>query len=196
MKKILVIVGLAALMAASAAQAQEDYLAAFASPAAVLNATNNFGYLINWKVGDSANYNVTIASLPIPGTMVEAVTKDEGDGTLWFNETIDLVIQKQSIDVQIDKTNGKILKELVNGQEQTVDNTPPTVISQEYTSVSVPAGTFKAIHIVAKTTSQGQDVQMEEWANPKDVCMAGTIKAIETTQGQTITMELTSFKKN
>jgi hypothetical protein len=196
MKKILVIVGLAALLAASAAQAQEDYLSAFASPAVLTNGVGPLGYLINWKVGDSANYNVTISQLPIPGTMVQSVTKDEGDGTLWFNETIDLVIQKQSVDAQIDKTNGKILKELVNGQEQTVDNTPPKVISQEYTSVTVPAGTFKAIHIVATTTSQGQDVQMEEWANPKDVCMAGSIKVIETTQGQTITMELTSFKKN
>lgn len=195
MKKILVIVGLAALLAASAAQAQEDYLSVFASPAVITSGVGPLGYLINWKVGDIANFNVTIAQLPFPGTMVTSVTKDDNDGTLWFNETIDLTIQKQSVDIQIDKSSGKILKEIMNGQEQTVDNTPPKVVSQEYTSITVAAGTFKAIHIVATTTSQGQPVQMEEWANPKDVCMTGSIKMIETTQGQTVTMELTSFKK-
>jgi hypothetical protein len=198
MKKILVIVGLAALMAASAAQAEENLLAAFTNPSVIVNSQDEsvLGYLINWKVGDGANYNVTMAQLPIPGTMTKAVTKDENDGTLWFNETIDLMIQKQSVDIQIDKTSGKVLKEIVNGQEQTVDNTPPTVISQDYTSVTVPAGTFKAIHIVAKTTTQGQEAQIEEWANPKDTCMDGSIKMIMTTQGQTITMEMTNFKKN
>ena len=82
MKKILVIVGLAALMAASAAQAEEYLLAAFANPNMIVNSSDEhaLGYLINWKVGDGANYNVTIAQLPIPGTMTKAVTKDEGDG--------------------------------------------------------------------------------------------------------------------
>ena len=178
----------------------DEIMDAMTSPSVIANSIamdeTVLGFLINWKVGDGANYNVTMAQLPIPGTMAKSVTKDENDGTLWFNETIDLVIQKQSVDVQIDKTTAKILKELVNGQEQTVDNTPPTVISQDYGSVTVPAGTFKAIHIKAKAQSQGQDVEMEEWANPKDTCMDGSIKTIMTTQGQTITMEMTNFKKN
>jgi hypothetical protein len=200
MKKILALAGMAILAVASVAQADSDVdalLAALRNPHVVVDGQdlNDLGYLINWKVGDGANYNVTMAQLPFPGTMTKSVTKDEGT-TLWFNETIDLVIQKQSVDIQMDKTNGKILQELVNGQAQTVDNTPPTIISQDYGSVTVPAGTFKAIHIVAKTTENNQDVQMEEWANPKDTCMDGSIKVIMTTQGQTITMEMTSFKKN
>ena len=67
---------------------------------------------------------------------------------------------------------------------------------KEIGQIHAAAGTFKAIHIVAKTSAQGQDAQIEEWANPKDTCMDGSIKMIMTTQGQTITMEMTSFKKN
>jgi hypothetical protein len=194
MKNILAIIGLVAVTAAPAAQAA-DLFSAFTNPNLIVNSGDEsaLGYLINWKVGDGAEYNVDMG-LPFKGTMVKSVTKDEGD-TLWFNQTVDLLIQKQSIDVQIDKTTGKTLKELVNGQEQTIDNTPPTIVSQDYTSVTVPAGTFKAIHIVAKTQQDGKDVQIEEWANPKETPMDGSIKMIMTTQGQTITMEMTKFTK-
>ena len=197
MKKVLVLVGLAAIMAMPAAHADDaaDFTATFMQP--LINASiPSARDLINWKVGDEEDYNVTMAALPVPGSMVEKVTKDDGDGTLWFNETINMLIENQSVDIQIRKSDAKILQELVNGQPQQIDDTPPTVVSQDYESVTVPAGTFKAIHIVAKTTQQGQAVQLEEWANPKATCMDGSLKAIITTQGQTITEELKTFHKN
>ena len=133
------------------------------------------GYLINWKVGDGANYNVTIASLPIPGTMTKAVTKDEGD-TLWFNETIDLTIQKQSVDVQIDKTRRQ--------NPERARQRPRTDHRQHSSDRHLPG-----LHLCDRSCrhlqgdphrredhAQGQDVQMEEWANPKDTCMDGSIK--------------------
>jgi hypothetical protein len=197
MKNILTLVSLVALMAVPAAQAdsQANLAATFLQPIA-LAGIHNLGNLINWKVGDGANYNVTISSFPINGTMVKSVTKDNGDGTFWFNETIDLTIQKQVVDIEMDRSNAKILKYQVNGQDQAIPDEKVTVVSQDYGSVTVPAGTFKAVHIVAKTTAQGKDVQLEEWANPKDTCMDGSIKIIETTDGTTINMEMTSFKKN
>lgn len=198
MKKLIVLIGL--VMAISAAQAS-DYIAALTSPSMMAAITqlnqSTLGNLINWKVGDAMYSNVTIQGMPINGTMTESVTKDNGDGTFWFNQTIDLMIQKQSADIEMNRADGKILKYVVNGQEQTPpDNSNIQIISQDYGSVTVPAGTFKAIHIVAKTQQQGQDVQIEEWANPKDTAMDGGIKTIMVTQGQTITMELTKFTKN
>jgi hypothetical protein len=197
MKNIFAIVGLVALMAAPAAFAdsQADFAATLMQPIA-LGGIHNLGDLINWKVGDGANYNVTVSSFPINGTMTKTVTKDNGDGTFWFNETIDLTIQKQVVDIEMSRADAKILKYQVNGQDQAIPDEKVTVVSQDYGSVTVPGGTFKAVHIVAKTTSQGKDVQLEEWANPKDTCMDGSIKIIETSDGTTITMEMTSFKKN
>jgi len=197
MKNIISVVGLVALMAAPAAFAdsQADLAGDLLQPIAAAG-LHNLGNLINWKVGDGANYNVTVSSFPIQGSMVKSVTKDNGDGTFWFNETIDLTIQKQVVDIEMSRADAKILKYQVNGQDQAIPDDKITVVSQDYGSVTVPAGTFKAVHIVAKTTSQGNDVQLEEWANPKDTCMDGSIKIIESTQGNTITMEMTSFKKN
>ena len=57
--------------------------------------------------------------------------------------------------------------------------------------MTVPAGTFKAIHIVAKNK---QVDHIELWANPRDTVMDGAIKQTMTTQGIDIVMELTSFK--
>ena len=104
---------------------------------------------------------------------------------------MDLTIQKQKVEIQINKADGKVLKTIVNGQEQNTPDDPIQVISQDYVDVTVPAGTFKAIHIVAKTK---QVDHVEVWANPRDTVMEGTLKQDMTTQGMDIDMALTSFK--
>src|ERR1700691_6193242 len=106
MKNILAIVGLVALMAPAVHADESDFAATYIQP--LVSSTIGTLDLINWKVGDGANYNVTISSMPIPGTMVKVVTKDENDGTIWFNETVDLTIEKQSVDIQMSKADGKI----------------------------------------------------------------------------------------
>lgn len=146
--------------------------------------------LINWKVGDSADYNVSAGSFGTLGTMTKAVTKDEGT-TLWLKEDMNLSIQQQKVEVQINKADGKILKLIVNGQEQAVPDDKIEIISQDYAEVTVPAGKFKAIHVIAKSKESSK---IEVWANPRDTIMEGTIKQIMATQmGFDLTIELTKF---
>ena len=146
--------------------------------------------LINWKVGDTTKYNVAVSF--IKGTNVKSVTSDEGT-SIWVRQNMDLMVQKQVVDIQMNKADGKILKMLVNGKEQAVPNDKVEVISQDYAKVTVPAGTFDSIHIIAKTE---QISKIEVWANPRDTAMDGTLKQIAASQMGDITMELTSFSRN
>jgi len=144
--------------------------------------------LINWKVGDTATYTVTLGGLPFGGTMVKAVTKSD-DTTITMTQDIDLTIQKQKVEAVISRADGKILKLTVNGQDQAIPDDKPEIISQDVTEIDVPAGHFKAIHIVAKTK---QVSKIEEWANPRDTVMDGALKVIENAQ-TVVTLELKTF---
>ena len=56
----------------------------------------------------------------------------------------------------------------------------------------MPAGTFKCVHIVAKSKSASK---IELWANPAETVMEGSIKQIAASAMGDVTMEMTSFKK-
>ena len=151
-----------------------------------------FGDLINWKVGDTSTYNVGFAGLGNIGTMVKSVTKDEGTA-IWIRQDMNLAIQKQNVEALINKEDGKVLKLLVNGKEQALPDDKVEVISQDYTEITVPAGTFKVLHIVAKTKDAPK---LEIWANPRDIVMEGTAKQTIQSQMGEITMELVSQKRS
>ena len=147
-------------------------------------------YLLDWKVGDTANFVVHLGMFG-DGSMKKHVTKFEGD-TLWMRQDVDMIIQKQVCDVQIDRNNAQVLKMICNGQEQSLPDGEIEIISQDYETITVPAGTFKSIHIVAKS----KDIKkMELWANPQETPMEGTLKMIMSTDFMDITMELTSFSR-
>lgn len=147
--------------------------------------------LINWTVGDTANYDVSAGAFGKVGTMVKAVTKDEGKA-LWVQQDMDLQFQKQKVEILIQKSNGQILKMLLDGKEQKIPDQNIEIISQDYTDITVPAGTFKVLHIVAKT----KDIsKLEIWANPKETVMDGAVKQTVATGLVDITTELTSFKR-
>lgn len=145
--------------------------------------------LINWKVGDTASYNVGMG-FPL-GTSTKSVTKDEGTA-IWVTQQMSLMGQKQVIEVLINKADGKVLKMIVNGKEEAVPNDPIEIISQDYATIKVPAGTFEVIHIVAKSA---QSSKIEVWANPRDIVMDGTAKQSAATQFGNMTLELTSQKR-
>lgn len=145
--------------------------------------------LINWKLGDQMSYNMKMAFGS--GKSVKEVTKDEGTA-LWITQVMNILGQNQKAEILINKEDGKILKMIVNGKEQSPDNEQPEIISQEYVKVTVPAGTFDSIHIIAKTKSVSK---LEIWANPQATCMDGSVKTIANTQFGAITLELTSFVK-
>lgn len=147
--------------------------------------------LIDWKIGDEQTFSIT-AMFGMSGQMVKSVTREEGEA-VWFRQAISLMGQNEVMDTLINRADGKVLKMLKNGQEQPLptDDDKPEIISQDYGPVTVPAGTFQAIHIVAKTKKVSK---LELWANPRDTVMEGTLKTVVNTGMMDITMQLTSFK--
>jgi hypothetical protein len=79
-----------------------------------------------------------------------------------------------------------------NGQEQSIPDNDIEIISQDATEIKVKAGTFKAIHIVAKSK---EIERIEMWANPRDTAIDGTIKQMVKSQMGMISFELTAFKR-
>lgn len=146
--------------------------------------------LIDWKVGDYMDYRVS-GAFGNMGTMRKEVTSDEGTA-LWVRQTIDLMGQNEIVDMLIRKSDGKILKVIRNGEEQEVPDGDVEVIEQNYEEVTVPAGTFDSIHIVANT----RDVEnLQVWVNMRDTSMDGTLKQVVPTNFMTLTMELTGFHR-
>ena len=145
--------------------------------------------LIDWKVGDEANYN--ISSLLGKGTMKKGVTRDEGTG-LWVKQELVLGATHDTTEILINKADAKILKMIHNGKEEPVPDQKIEIISQDYGQVTVPAGTFKALHVVAKTPKVNK---IEIWVNPNETCMEGMLKQVANMGFISLTLELTSFVK-
>lgn len=147
--------------------------------------------LINWKVGDEADFNISMGFLG-KGTMHKFVAKDEGEA-LWVTQDMNIMNQRQKVEVLIRKADGTILKMLQNGKETQVPKDKFEIDEQEVTTVTVPAGTFDCVHI----TGHSKDVKKADiWANPAATVMEGTLKQVMTTQmGIDMTLELQKFKK-
>ena len=145
--------------------------------------------LLNWKVGDSSDYTVSMSFGK--GNMHKEVTGEEGNG-VWLTQKVAIMGQKDNSQILLDRDTGKVLKMLHNGKEEAVSNEQPEIISQDYTDVTVPAGTFKAMHIVAKTKTVKH---LEIWNNTKEVVIDGDIKDIISTQYGDVTLELTKQHK-
>ena len=172
----------------------------FLSPALVQEVQNTMSAqlerstldLINWKIGDNMVYDVELGSMGKLGSMTMAASKDEG-AAVWVKEEANLMGQNDVTEILINRADGKVLKMIHNGQEQQVPNQDIEIISQDYTSVTVPAGTFKCMHVVAKS----KDVsKMEIWANPQATALMGMVQQSMDSQMGTVTLKLTSFKKN
>jgi hypothetical protein len=172
------------LLVGFAANASEPFLGSFHSydmdPMA----------LINWKVGDSSDYNI-IAVFGNVGNMHKEVTKEEGTG-VWLVETVKAGGQNDKSEVLIDRNTGKTLKLIHNGKEEAVPTEQPEIISQDYTSVTVPAGTFKVMHVVAKTKEVSK---VELWINNVDIVIDGAAKQVVATQYGDVSLELTKQNK-
>ncbi len=145
---------------------------------------------LDWKVGDSTDYKVTV-SMGITGTMHKEVTKDEGN-SLWFSQQLNLVIGKDNSEVQIEKATGKILKIIRNGQEEKIPDSELEIIETKNDVVTVPAGKFKVLYVHART----KDVpKIELWANQREIAMDGAAKTAIDQGNLKLTMELTKFTK-
>lgn len=147
--------------------------------------------LINWKVGDTATYDVKIGMFGNIGSMVKTVTKEEG-AAVWVHQEANLAIQKDTTDILMNRADGKVLKVIHNGKEENAPDDKPELISQDTTEITVPAGIFKCIHVVGKSKNIEK---FEFWANPRDTVMDGMLKMVMSGNME-ITMELKSFTKN
>lgn len=143
--------------------------------------------LINWKVGEYSDNNVSMMGMPV-GTMKKIVDREEGN-TLWMNQLTDgSMLGKHKIEVQIDRATGQTLQIIQDGQKQEVPKDKLEIISQDSASVTVPAGTFETIHIIAKSE---KIKKLEAWINPRDVALDGMAKAIIDSGMMPMTLELT-----
>jgi hypothetical protein len=151
-----------------------------------VSATN----LIDWKVGDTMNYDIKLGGMAL-GTNVKSITKDEGTA-IWMKQEMKLMSQNEVIETLINKADGQLLKLIRNGQEQSIPDNTLEVISQDATEIRVKAGTFKVIHIVAKTK---EVERIEIWANPRDTAIDGTVKQLVKSQIGMVGFELSSFRR-
>jgi len=145
----------------------------------------------SWAVGDTANYKLSIGGF-INGTMVMTIKSVAADAVV-IGQDMDLgFMGKQSCDMTINPNTGETKSMVCNGQAQDPNaGGPVEVIETKEDTVTVPAGTFTCLYIKAK---QGEN-QIEQWANPKLIPVAGMVKAIAASQMGPVNIELTSFKK-
>jgi hypothetical protein len=147
---------------------------------------------LDWKVGQENDYKLNMGGF-INGTMVMTVREVGADG-IWMVQDVDLMIQKQKIEVLIDPNTGAIKKMLVNGKEQEPPKSDFQIIDQKEDHITVPAGEFDAIYIkVQDNANKGQIT--EQWVNPRDIPLSGMLKSVADSQLGKVTIELTSFKK-
>ena len=151
-----------------------------------VSATN----LIDWKVGDTMNYEIKLGGMAL-GSNTKSVTKDEGTA-IWMRQEMKLMSQNEVVEALINKADGKLLKLIRNGQEQSIPDNDLEIISQDATEIKVKAGSFKVIHIVAKSK---EVERIEIWANPRDSAIDGTIKQMVKSPMGMISFELTAFRR-
>lgn len=146
--------------------------------------------LLNWTVGDNANYNMDMGFLK--GTMTMSVASVSAD-EIWMNQDMDLGgFGKQKAEILIDANTGAVKKMIVNGQEQQIPEQDMELIEIITDTVTVPAGTFECQHIRLKDNKSGGEVKV--WSNA-EVALAGMVKTIQPGQFGDVTLELTSFLK-
>lgn len=142
---------------------------------------------IDWKVGDWTEYRLSMSFLK--GKLLKKCTQNEGN-SVWLETKMEIPLGNQLILAQIRKSDGKILKLIVNGREQEIKSPKYTIISQEAETVTVPAGTFQTIHLLLRD-EENRDTNV--WINPRDVVLEGMVKTLTEQQFGTVSLELTRF---
>lgn len=147
--------------------------------------------MFDFKVGDKANYNFTMAF--IPGKMSMEVI-DVQPTLITLKQSVDMIIQKQDCTIKLDPNTGENKEIVCNGQQQQgAAQEDIEMVEQKEDTVTVPAGTFTCLYIKARQKSTNDNV--EQWINPSEVPVFGLVKSVSPSPLGAVTMELTSFKK-
>ena len=144
--------------------------------------TNN---VINWKVGEFQENDLS-AVFGNMGTMKKVASAEEGNA-IWIKSEV-TGMMSQTVEELLDRADGHVIKYKENGQEKPLPTDKIEIISQDATTVTVPAGTFECIHIVAKSE---KIKSLEVWANPRDITLDGSAKAVIDAGMITVTVQLT-----
>ena len=188
MKKLSIALVVGFLAAAGSAEANGDGLA-LKIALSQLNGASPIANVINWKIGEFQDLNMSLQGMPL-GTMHKEATSEEGNG-VWMTEAMSGgMIGNQTVEVLLDRADGHIIKMKQNGQEKAPPDDKIEIINQETATITVPAGTFQTIHITAKSQQSGN---VEIWANPQAITLDGTAKMTMQAQGMPVAMELTKF---
>jgi len=149
-------------------------------------ATSN---IIDWVVGDEASFDLDMGFLG-KGSVFKKATKEEGNA-IWIVTDAKTPMGAQKAEALVARDTGEILKLIVDGKEQKVEEPDLEIISKDAQEITVPAGTFKTVHLVVKDNKSGSD--MEVWINPRDIPLGGQVKSIIKRGFLTVTMVLKSF---
>ena len=137
------------------------------------------------------NYNIDMGF--IKGSMVMSVRSVGADG-IWMDQKMDLGFAgKQDVQTLLDPNTGEVKKMIVNGQEQAPPKQNVEVVEVKEDRITVPAGTFDAVHARLKDLDQNQEINV--WINPQAIPLSGMLKTIQPSQLGNVTVVLKSFKK-
>lgn len=188
-KSILMAIGLAASVNASAATLNE---VVFLANQAIFSGTVD-AQGFDFKVGDRADYKMNMGGF-IQGTMgmeVKAVAAD----SVTLGQSVAIMGQKQNCEMVLNPNTGETKSLICEGKAQEIpDQSGMEVIDMKEDNVTVPAGTFVCLYVKVKQTKDNAII--EQWANPKLIPVMGMIKSIMPSQLGKVTVELTSFQKN
>lgn len=201
MKKINFVVAAAFALSVSAQAHQAPAISAQALSAAAqvmgkVKATSN---MINWAIGDFHNFTMEMEGMGALGSGHKEVTKEEpAQNAFWYVQKMDVMGQAQNVETLMSRADGKVLRQIVNGEEKAVGGGDDAgnnieIIEQSETEVTVPAGKFDCMYIKAKFTQDGQTQEVELWVNPIDVNLDGMLKMVMQSQFGPIAIILQDF---
>ena len=191
MKKLsfAVAAGLLALVGSAHAQTNVDAIVRAIAFAPIVQTSSPQANVINWKVGEFQDLNITMQSFPL-GTVHKVAESEEGNGIWIKQEMSGQMIGNHVVEELLDRADAHVIKYKQDGKEQAPPTDKLEIINQETATVTVPAGTFQTIHITAKSQQAGQ---IEVWANPQAITLDGTAKMAMQANGMPLGMELTKF---
>ena len=182
---------IACMLVSAAASAKSTNYAEGVALATQKIVTHSVTPLVGFKVGDTCNYNLSLASMP--GTMVMTITAVSPTG-LTIDQKVDLgALGQEDVVTVIDPKTGDVISITANGQKQTPPAPGDTKVTSETpTKITVAAGTFNCEDIKTHTTSDNSDA--EQWVDVGGaVPVGGMLKMATTSQGMPVTAALQSF---
>jgi len=146
--------------------------------------------LITWKVGDFSDYEMSLGAFG-KGTVHKEVTEEVdagGEKAVWLVVDAKMLFGDQKIETLYRRSDGKVLKMLVNGNPQEYSEPDIEILDQKSNqTLEIPG--FRTFHNVfyIKLKEKKQDAVVETWLQLQEIPIDGSAKAI-ITKGLTITM--------